>query len=512
VSLRDASRCPARPTRILAPQMLRLALLGAAYLVGHAAAQQVADAKSHSSFPMFSVTIGKTQKVEHESRWLEATSWEAKSYASLFVGHDFDLSTGRFTARRAGTYFASANIRLDNANKGWFTMMVGRVLHVLCVAHQFAHPHVIRTETLGSPHADADERNQELGKRDERPVRRSCEQLPRHDRRRDAPPCRRRLPLRLALCRRPHCASRARGKLSRLSRCTGPPTPPPQTAHSTTRTGILASFEVACASFRSLPKQTSWHFRPQKATGRSSPQLAGRRSQVPSTVCHGQGGITTAPTQEFDFLSSHTKHSLQFLQGLGELSVLRLIHGTADIVGDRTGTGAWSTRGYKGLFGNAAFNPNSGRFTVPSSGIYFVSAIVSAPSGACKRPIECRRPVHLSARLCSLIHALLLSSLLHPASSVLLIDTMCRLRPALPENRPEMGPCRACRTTHGMCARRVGSAYICAYGMHCDTPCIGLTRVSGPIISSILQTPVRYAVYPCIATVIQGQIASTEGV
>jgi hypothetical protein len=56
--------------------------------------------------------------------WVEAVSWEANSYGSLFTGTDFDLATGRFNVRREGLYFASAMIRIDSASTGWYTMAV----------------------------------------------------------------------------------------------------------------------------------------------------------------------------------------------------------------------------------------------------------------------------------------------------------------------------------------------------------------------------------------------------
>ena len=81
--------------------------------------------RTQSSFPMFSMTVDNEINVgtcgaNGCANWVEAVSWEATSYGSLFTGTDFDLATGRFNVRREGLYFASAMIRIDSASTGWY--------------------------------------------------------------------------------------------------------------------------------------------------------------------------------------------------------------------------------------------------------------------------------------------------------------------------------------------------------------------------------------------------------
>ena len=76
----------------------------------------------------FSLTVGDAGNNGGErmaaTGWTEMTSWESESYKGLAHGFEFDLSTGRFTAQHDGIYFVSAQVRLDGANTGWYSVAI----------------------------------------------------------------------------------------------------------------------------------------------------------------------------------------------------------------------------------------------------------------------------------------------------------------------------------------------------------------------------------------------------
>ena len=52
------------------------------------------------------------------------TGYTTDGYKGLFAHSSFDGSSGRFTAPSDGIYVASANIRVDNADVGWFSAAI----------------------------------------------------------------------------------------------------------------------------------------------------------------------------------------------------------------------------------------------------------------------------------------------------------------------------------------------------------------------------------------------------
>jgi hypothetical protein len=74
----------------------------------------VADASGNSGD---SGTLGSTG-------WTEMSSWESESYKGLAHDFDFDTSTGRFTAQHSGIYYVAAQVRLDGADAGWFSVAI----------------------------------------------------------------------------------------------------------------------------------------------------------------------------------------------------------------------------------------------------------------------------------------------------------------------------------------------------------------------------------------------------
>ena len=71
----------------------------------------------------FSSTKGGSQPVT-KTGWTEVTgssSYSTEGYKGLFGHQAFNSRTGRFTAPSDGVYLVSAILRLDGANKGWFS-------------------------------------------------------------------------------------------------------------------------------------------------------------------------------------------------------------------------------------------------------------------------------------------------------------------------------------------------------------------------------------------------------
>ena len=58
------------------------------------------------------------------NRWTEMSSWESDSYHGLAHDFDFDTGTGRFTAQHDGIYYVAAQVRLDGADAGWFSVAI----------------------------------------------------------------------------------------------------------------------------------------------------------------------------------------------------------------------------------------------------------------------------------------------------------------------------------------------------------------------------------------------------
>ena len=73
-----------------------------------------------------SIHVGGTACPESgcSSHWTEVKSWSGEGYAGLYIGQDFDLSTGRFVVRTAGLYFASSTLRIDGASAGWYSTAI----------------------------------------------------------------------------------------------------------------------------------------------------------------------------------------------------------------------------------------------------------------------------------------------------------------------------------------------------------------------------------------------------
>jgi hypothetical protein len=94
-------------------------VVGAAYTIySNSAGFSVAKLRTKVAF---SAAKTASQPVT-TSAWTESVGpYSTTGYKGLFGHVSLDTTTGRFTAPAEGVYLAAANVRLDNADTGWFS-------------------------------------------------------------------------------------------------------------------------------------------------------------------------------------------------------------------------------------------------------------------------------------------------------------------------------------------------------------------------------------------------------